>query len=105
MNAFISQVAPSTHVPQAPSMARHGIVTRSKSRSYVNALWASTVDIFETKNITLLCMKRPHEALQKDIEALHEKATCTFTFLPPGCTLVGSKCNFKVKRKADGTME
>lgn len=45
------------------------------------------------------------EAIQNEIEALHENATWTFTHLPLEHTPVGCKWNFKIKRKSDGTVE
>lgn len=84
---------PSKHVHQ-PST--HGMVTRSKSRSYANELFASTAYVSEPTNV-YIALQYPEwrVAIQKEIEALHEKNTWTLTSMPPLRSPVGYKWIFK----------
>jgi hypothetical protein len=55
-------------------------------------------------------MKRPdadmwHQAAVKEMEAHMENGTWELVQLPPGCTAIGSKWVFKVKRNPDGSVE
>lgn len=82
------------------------IVPVTKSRSYANSLLASTEYVVEPTNIHIaLQLLIWIESIEKKIDAFHEKATCTFTFLPYKLTRAWCKSIFKIKRKPYGIVE